>query len=113
MAVGRCSWLTAELREVQFRGFFCRLDRSAGTQRIAIKPFYARRSRTLPLPRTGRAALRSPCDAGRILLPPSAGFTYRLNPLFYAEEACRIFNRARDAMAGVDEVSKCACPSTA
>src|SRR5579864_1017383 len=111
MAVGRCSWLTAGLREVQFRGFFCTLDRSASTQPIATEPFYTRRSRPLPLSRTSRAALRSPCDPGRVLLPPSAGFTYNLHPLLYAEEACCIFNRTRDAMAGVDEVPECACPS--
>ena len=67
MAVSQCPWPAAGLRRAQFRGFFPRFDRSTDTEQVGIEPNFVRRSWPLPLPRTSRAALRSPRDAGWVL----------------------------------------------
>src|SRR5580704_3005666 len=113
MAISQCPWPTAGLRRAQFRGLFPRFDRSIDTEQVGINPNFTHRSWPLPLPRTSRAALRSPCGAGWVLLPPSAGCAYGFGPVPHTEEASRIFDRARDAMAGANEILKCACPSVA
>ena len=100
-------------RVVWLKGASDNLTRTQALNTSAIELYLAHRSWPLPLPRTSRAALRSPCDTGWVLPAPSAGCTCNLDSLLHSEEARRIFHCARDAMAGVDAVPQCTCPSLA